>query len=103
MNTNKCKEFIYCEPKDIIKETYTEKEVTYVYPAIYINKEYVHYVPRHVYEGKATIEIINPGLPIVVIMNKKKQYIVIVVEEKIVGIGCNITSSFFYFLIHHPK
>lgn len=63
MNQNNCNERIYCDPKYIIKDTYIEKEVTFVHPIIYINRENIQYVPRHVYEEKTIHEVIDPGYP----------------------------------------
>lgn len=73
MDQNNCNERIYCDPKHIIKDVYTEKEVIYVHPIIHINREHIQYVPRHVYEEKTIHEVIDPGYPDCCDTNKKEK------------------------------
>ncbi|WP_051291575.1 hypothetical protein [Fictibacillus gelatini] len=63
MGKKNCKKVIYCKPKYIYSDTYTEKEVIYVHPIKRINREHIEYVPRHVYEEEIINEVIDPGEP----------------------------------------
>ncbi|MES5913217.1 hypothetical protein [Bacillus cereus group sp. FL70] len=63
MGKNKCQECIYCNPKYIIKDTYIDKEITYIHPIIHVNREYIRYIPHHVYEEETRHEVIDPGYP----------------------------------------
>lgn len=35
----------YCDPKYIVTDKYTDKEVVYVHPIKHINREHIRYVP----------------------------------------------------------
>jgi len=73
VDKNKCNKRIYCDPKYIIKDTYVEKEVTYVHPIVHINREHIRYVPRHVYEEKTINEVVDPGYPDCCDCSRKKR------------------------------
>ncbi|QQD81097.1 hypothetical protein JD965_14415 [Bacillus siamensis] len=53
----------YCDPKYIVTDTYTDKEVVYVHPIKHIKREHIRYVPRHVYQKETIHEVIDPGDP----------------------------------------
>ncbi|XYY59377.1 hypothetical protein ACNSPU_14250 [Bacillus velezensis] len=53
----------YCDPKYIVTDKYTDKEVVYVHPIKHINREHIRYVPRHVYKEETIHEVIDPGDP----------------------------------------
>lgn len=53
----------YCDPKYIVTDKYTDKEVVYVHPIKHINREHIRYVPRHVYQEETIHEVIDPGDP----------------------------------------
>ncbi|SDM83918.1 hypothetical protein SAMN04488137_2177 [Fictibacillus solisalsi] len=63
----------YCEPEYIVKDEYTEKEVTFVHPIIHIEREHIKYVPRHVYKEESIYELIDPGFPKCNCKKKKKK------------------------------
>ncbi|SCC22567.1 hypothetical protein GA0061096_3221, partial [Fictibacillus enclensis] len=69
----KSRKKIYCEPEYIVKDVYTEKEVTFVHPIIRIEREHIKYVPRHVYKEESIYERIDPGFPKCDCKKKKKK------------------------------
>ncbi|MDN4071948.1 hypothetical protein [Fictibacillus terranigra] len=64
---------IYCDPKYIISDKYTEKEVTFVHPVVRIEREHIKYVPRHVYKEETKKETYDPGYPTKCDCKKKKK------------------------------
>nr|MDH3106442.1 hypothetical protein [Bacillus velezensis] len=52
----------YCDPKYIVTDKYTDKEVVYVHPIKHINREHIRYVPRHVYQEETIHEVIDPEI-----------------------------------------
>ncbi|WP_235801568.1 hypothetical protein [Heyndrickxia coagulans] len=61
--SNRTNNTVFCEPKYVYKDTYVERNVTYVHPIIQVNRQHVVNVPRHVYQRYEQNITVDPGIP----------------------------------------
>lgn len=61
--SNRTSNTVFCEPRYVYKDTYVERNVTYVHPIIQVNRKHVVNVPRHVYQRYEQNMTVDPGIP----------------------------------------